>query len=598
MSAGVQEIRAALAAGRGADPVRGLAGEEVWRRARERPASAAYRERILARAAGHARTPLAPVPFSLHRRFAEDGSRAAYDGVFAARRRRLTDLALAALLDPGADLAALEDTIWAVCDEYVWALPAHLDQLLSPAPSVPHAEQIDLVAAETAFTLAEIRRLLGARLAPLVAERVRREVERRVLGPFLARAHWWEKAETNWSAVCGAGVGMAALHLLGEAEESRLAEITARVLAAMDHYLAGFGADGACREGLDYWSYGFGHFALYAEALRRRTAGRIDLFADRTGKVTRIARFPWYAFLSGNAVAAFADTQPRGALQPGLLGLLGRRFPGLPAVPDAWLVEDVLDAPGRWGAAVRSLGWEPPADGGEPPGPGGYLADAQWMVHRVAGAGAWGFAAKGGHNAEPHNHNDLGSFVVAAHGEPLLADLGVGTYTREYFGPGRYEVLCNGSQGHSVPLVSGRRQHAGAGAAARVLEAEHTGMGCRFALDLTAAYDVAELTSLTREFTVTPDGLTLRDTYAGAAPLEVIERFVSYASVELPEPGRAVLRGARGALELVYDATRWRAEPGELRHGLRDGSTAPVRVLDLRATLARGACEVTVTPLR
>ena len=43
-------------------------------------------------------------------------------------------------------------------------------------------------------------------------------------------------------------------------------------------------------------------------------------------------------------------------------------------------------------------------------------------------------------------------------------DLGSGLYTRQYFSPERYgdAILCCGSQGHSLPIVGGARQQAGA----------------------------------------------------------------------------------------------------------------------------------------
>ena len=61
--------------------------------------------------------------------------------------------------------------------------------------------------------------------------------------------------------------------------------------------------------------------------------------------------------------------------------------------------------------------------------------------------------------------------MCAVNGDMLLTDLGRGEYTREYFGPNRYALLCNGSQGHSVPIVEGRCQSPGAEHFARVAEA-------------------------------------------------------------------------------------------------------------------------------
>ena len=53
------------------------------------------------------------------------------------------------------------------------------------------------------------------------------------------------------------------------------------------------------------------------------------------------------------------------------------------------------------------------------------------------------------------------SFILHVDGENLLIDIGSGEYTKEYFGPERYTILCNGSQGHSVPVVEGGVQKEG-----------------------------------------------------------------------------------------------------------------------------------------
>jgi hypothetical protein len=49
-------------------------------------------------------------------------------------------------------------------------------------------------------------------------------------------------------------------------------------------------------------------------------------------------------------------------------------------------------------------------------------------------------AAKGGHNAESHNHNDMGSFNLYIDQQPIIIDLGVGTYTRQTFSSERYKI--------------------------------------------------------------------------------------------------------------------------------------------------------------
>jgi len=72
------------------------------------------------------------------------------------------------------------------------------------------------------------------------------------------------------------------------------------------------------------------------------------------------------------------------------------------------------------------------------------------------------FAIKGGHNKENHNHNDLGSFVLYNHGEPVFIDAGVGTYTRKTFDSvARYKIWTMQSSYHNLPEINGFMQEYG-----------------------------------------------------------------------------------------------------------------------------------------
>ena len=51
--------------------------------------------------------------------------------------------------------------------------------------------------------------------------------------------------------------------------------------------------------------------------------------------------------------------------------------------------------------------------------------------------GGWTLAAKGGSNAESHNHNDVGSFIAYYDSAPVLVDPSCGTYTKQTFSEGR-----------------------------------------------------------------------------------------------------------------------------------------------------------------
>ena len=76
-------------------------------------------------------------------------------------------------------------------------------------------------------------------------------------------------------------------------------------------------------------------------------------------------------------------------------------------------------------------------------------------------SGEWYCAAKGGHNGENHNHNDVGSFMLYHGATPVLLDPGCGVYTANTFNEHRYEIWTMQSDWHNLPKVNGVSQHVG-----------------------------------------------------------------------------------------------------------------------------------------
>ena len=109
-------------------------------------------------------------------------------------------------------------------------------------------------------------------------------------------------------------------------------------------------------------------------------------------------------------------------------------------------------------------------------------------------------ALKGGHNDEHHNHNDVGSYVVAIDGKLMLTDPGSEVYTARTFSAQRYESDAMNSFGHPVPLLAGAMQRTGRQAQALWKTVDFTGTQDHLVMDLTSAYDVPSLRQVTREF--------------------------------------------------------------------------------------------------
>jgi hypothetical protein len=506
--------------------------------------------------------------YSLFRLYKESGSRQEFERAYFGRRKRLTTFAIMAWLEPENDAyaEALHNIIWSICDEYTWCLPAHISngseknaafRFSLNGTADDAGVTIDLFAAETAFTLSELMRLVETSLPALLRKRMGEEVFRRVLRPFVhQKSFGWERATHNWASVCAGSIGSAALYLLENTDE--LAEVLERVLPVMQCYLQGYKEDGACTEGYMYWQYGFGYFVYFADLLKRRTAGQIDLFASE--KVHQIALFQQKSFLDGRSVVNFSDSFPEAGVFMGLSHYLKTLYSDV-EVPDRKLQASYTDDHcSRWAPAIRNILWFRPDEHGRLWGNDThYLKDAQWFVSRhITESGRYVFAAKGGHNAEFHNHNDIGHFILHADGKTLLADLGSGLYTRSYFSSQRYEIMCNGAQGHSVPIVNGRYQLEGSESRARIIDATAHNDIEIFSMEFASAYRTEDLQSLVRSFTwkkLDKPLLELEDVFAfSLQPDSIVERLITGVTPMPEGDGAIILSAGDVRLRIVYNA--------------------------------------------
>ena len=503
----------------------------------------------------YAQRPIYAIPFSMFARYELDGDRTEFEydekGYFM-HRGHLKTWALSALFyGEKKDLSMLEDTMWAICDEYTWALPAHMNGNQGIYVNYqPDRYTIDLFAAETGQALAEIIRLLGDKLNPLVVKRAKEEIKKRITDRFLygnISDFWWAHGTNNWAAVCAGSVGMAAICEYDD--NDKLAEMVMKVLESMRTFMSGFSSDGACLEGTGYWSYGFGYFSCFADMLYRRTGGEIDLFNDE--KVHLVAMFPLKTFFYGSRTVSFSDSGSYGGLGLGLITMLSSHYPDM-VIPSTAKLSEGVETTGchRFALNLRSFIWS----GNEKPASSDELKiyplpEAQWYI--ANGNDNFGFAAKGGNNNEPHNHNDIGHFIVYRNGDEFFCDLGSGEYSRQYFGKERYTFAHCGSQGHSVPIINGKTQVAGKDAYAECVTVDETGISMRY----EKAYRDDTLRELYRKFSFDKENavVNIRDRFVfDSKPESVTERFVTRVKPEVTD-GEVILKTEKGKVALKFE---------------------------------------------
>jgi len=187
-----------------------------------------------------------------------------------------------------------------------------------------------------------------------------------------------------------------------------------------------------------------------------------------------------------------------------------------------------------------------------------WFRGMMWMISRYdpADPDALVLAAKGGHNAEMHNQNDVGSFTVAVAGEALICELGRPRFTRAIFGARRYEILANSSLGHSVPLPNGQAQAPGREYAAQLEEHRHDADADVLRLDLAGAYpEDADLVSLQRWLTLhrqPPRGwVEVLDTVRFRGPGTFATQLVTSGHVTVA-PHNVTIAGERGRLRIDW----------------------------------------------
>ncbi|WP_323960134.1 heparinase [Arthrobacter sp. JZ12] len=439
---------------------------------------------VIERAHAERGTPWPQPLVSHYARFFRDGNRTSYEGLIGERQRRLTRAVLLALQQPG-DQVWLDEVIdgtYLLCEQSSWCWAAHDDVFFRkghvvPDPSNPY---LDLGAGEVVAQLAWIDLLLGARIdtrAPGLRSRIRSETNTRAFVPFLTRLDWhWLGLDGdvhNWNPWIHSNVLTAALLL--EDEPGRRAELTLRVIEGLDRFLSSLPSDGAIDEGFAYWWNGAGRALEALELLEVATAGELN---GDLPLIRELVAFPHRMHVGGSFFLNVADGPGRASdtLPWELVHRWARRVNdddatrharcmiGSEPVVDASLLRALhavsFDDSTAFGAR-STVEDETPVS--PPLVPFTYLESVQILVARETGGSASGLVltAKGGHNAEHHNHLDVGSVTVAVDGVPLLVDAGQPTYTAQTFGPDRYSIRAMQSEWHSVPAPWGLGQGVG-----------------------------------------------------------------------------------------------------------------------------------------
>ena len=468
--------------------------------------------------------------------FVRTGDRQADEKPYFTRRRKLCTAILHCCLFPDAPADTVVDGIWHLCEESSWVISAHN---VNPIPGAPapgdyplpdiRKPYIDLFSAQTGMILSLAASLLGKKLdsvSPLIRERIREEIRRRILQPFMETDDFWwmgfrRRDLNNWTPWILSNIMVCSV--LDPMPDGKLAEVLERACGMLDRWLEVVPADGGCDEGPGYWNMAGGALLDCLEILEKVTGGRMSFRQE--AKVQHILRYPLAAALGNGWFANFSDCDARPFISGERLETAGRMLddPALAAMGAKMrgTVADQLNDVPHLTRALDLL-FNVPA---EPLQCTGEQADA-WLPDlqmRVVRRGEWVLACKGGHNGENHNHNDVGTFILMQGGSPAVVDAGNMVYTAKTFSAERYTLWNVQSGWHNLPVIGGCEQREGSEYAAKNAACTPDGL----VLDLEAAYGPeAGAEMLRRSFRLSRNGLCLTDEGRLQAAQEVVWVFL------------------------------------------------------------------------
>jgi hypothetical protein len=502
--------------------------------------------------------------------FKRKGDRVIMENPYFENQTALFNLVLAELAEgKGRFLDQIINGVYLDCEMTSWVLSAHfyLSERNKESSLPDYRENlIDLFAAQTGATLSWTYYFLHNefdKVNPIISERLRFEIQKRILDPYLNDNFWWMalpplkkgyESVNNWNPWCNANVIQC--FMLLEKDNNKLAGAAWRSMCSVDKYINA-NKDGACDEGPGYWNVAGGKLFDYLQLISSLTGGKVSIVDQPV--IKSIGEYIFRANAGNGWVVNFSDATAKAGGNAYLIYNFGRAV-GSPEMMHFAVYLDKLD-PGKGMVASNDIfrtlqnalsytafnhtppEFTPPAYTWYPKTEYCFMTDKKGNF----------VAAKGGNNAENHNHNDVGSFIYFSNSVPIIVDAGVGKYTAQTFSPDRYKIWSMQSNYHNLPLINGVAQHEGGTYKAKNTTFDKGKMV--FSTDISGAYTKeAEVNSWVRSYGLNKGVLKIEDAFQLNKTLKPNQiNFMVWGRVSLAKPGKINIKVQNEEVELIYN---------------------------------------------
>ena len=464
----------------------------------------------------------------------------------------------------------LMDGTFAMCEVTSWVRSHHLSHQKSHRYFPEYDDNaIDLVAGDVGAVMAWVYYYFHEefdKIEPEISRRLLHELDKRIMTPYLNDTHYGWKGDrfdpeknhlNNWTPWCS--INCLQVFALCEKDLDRFAKAAYMSMESVDKYLNNIEGDGCCDEGPTYWYQGPAKNFEYLEFLKWVTGGKVDALGNPM--IRRMGEYITTSTIGNGWVVNFSDASAKGADNALIIYNYGKGVDSplmkhyaayalkggpAPVMRDRFiirmfyslLVKDELEK------ETPELVFEP------------YTWYPETQICYMREKDGFFVASKGGHNAQSHNHNDIGTVSLYYKAIPFLIDAGVGTYITKTFSSHRYEIWSMQANYHNVPMLNGVPEKEGRKYASK--QATFDPKTMTFAVDFAGTYPAeACVKSMLRKVSLKNGKVTIKDSYSLSESRQAADfNWLTWGDVDIETPGKVSITVQGETVTLNYDGKK------------------------------------------